>query len=294
MDGFFQSFLKLSACFLVFMVMRVGSCYAQIAAFDIHNQSPESLGMAGTARAIAADQSAFFENPAGLSRHSKHRVFVSDYSLLTGLGSSGADWALKAGVIDGITEDPLHWGFLYSGVHTDLQRKDRYVFSSSFNYEDFLMLGVSSKVIRFGNASVTSRDWVYGIDLGALVFLTDHLAVASFIENIGRFDYNGVNSMPRVYGGGASLNFVNWRLGVDVERNHTDELLTVQTGIEYRVSPALTMRAGYFRELTEKEHGYSLGTSSELFRKLSIDFSFLDQLESNLRIFSLGFRAEIF
>lgn len=267
--------------------------FAEITSFDIHSQSTRSLGVAGAYRSISDDQSAFFVNPAGISRNKENRYFfVSSDFVGSGMSGGKADFALKGGVIDGKTEDPLHWGFLFNGVHTDLERKDFYVLSSSINFEGFLMIGTSSKLINFGNARNTQDQWAYALDLGIMVFLHDMISVGFHLPNL-LSNAKTQNNLDRRYGVGLSLNMRELRVGVDLERNQTEAKMMLQSGIEYRLVPNFFVRGGYFRNLDNKEHGYSLGTSSELSKRLFIDASFLDELNSNFNLFSFSFRVRI-
>lgn len=270
-----------------------GPLFAEVLSFDPYLESPKSLGAAGAYRSIADDPSTFYTNPAGLARHQENRfVFLSGDVVPTGLGGGKKDYVVQAGLLDGKTEKPLAWGFSFAGVHTDTNRKDFYTFDSAFNFENFFLIGLSNSIINFGTRTRTEDQWAYSLGVGIMAFLHEFVSVGVQAQNLLN-SAKDANHLDRRFSLGVSLNLLNLRWAVDMERNQDEGEQVLQTGIEYRFLPGLFLRSGYFRNLTTKEHGYTMGTSSELANRFFVDLGYLNQLKSSFSLLSFGFRVRL-
>src|SRR5690606_38769376 len=127
---------------------------------------PQSLGAGGAYTSIADDQSAFFLNPAGISRHAQERKLYFS----TNFHDRIKDWQLSGGFIDGITEDPLHFGFLFNTVRTGDYKKDEYILAPSLNLRNIVLIGVTNRIVKFNSSPGTPDTWEFAADAGVLIF----------------------------------------------------------------------------------------------------------------------------
>ncbi|PIR23604.1 MAG: hypothetical protein COV44_01860 [Deltaproteobacteria bacterium CG11_big_fil_rev_8_21_14_0_20_45_16] len=258
--------------------------HAQPLYLDLTEQSPRSLGAAGSYITFADDQSAFTANPAGISRHSEYRkIFLGQHFV-----DGWKDWALQAAVIDGKTEDPLHWGFSFNTVHTNLERKDRYSLGLSFNWRNLFLIGFTNDLFNFGNKTLTNDEWSYGMNFGTLIFLGDYVSIgAAIIHGVKMRD--DANPLPRSYNAGLSLNLLKLRMGAEVDRDQDRKKFIYRGSFEYQPMESTTLRAGYHQDQSGHEKIYSFGISLQpVGDRFGLDLGYLDQLESNFETFSVG------
>jgi hypothetical protein len=257
-------------------------CFA-LSALDIPSQSNRSLGAAGAYTAIVDGASAFNLNPAGLSRNAQYRRLYIDSRFYKDF----RHWGLKTALIDGVTEDPVHWGFLFDTTHTRELKKEQYVVSASSGFKDIIFFGTSTRFTHFRESPAATSQWMFSIDTGLLAFVSDHISLGASLKNLLRPE-NSANLIPFSYAGGLGLNFKYFRLDLDAERNHSGHQLTFRAGGEWMVSPYVVLRAGYFQDRTRTEYGYSIGGSYQMDPRFGLDIGFLDQLHSSYKIFSAG------
>lgn len=269
---------------LVFTVLGPFGARAQPIYLDVNDQSPRSLGAAGSYISFSDDQSAFSQNPAGLSRHSENRkIFLSNHFV-----DGWKNWALQGAVIDGKTEDPLHWGFSFNSVHTDLERKDRYSLGLSFNWKNLFLVGLTNDLFNFGNASLTTDEWSYGMNFGALAFIGDYIAIGGAVIHAVKMR-NDANPLPRSYNGGLSLNVLKFRLDAEIHRDQDRKKFIYRSGLEYQPMDSTTFRAGYHQDQSGDEKIYSFGvTLNPVGNRFSLDLGYLDQLKSSFKALSVG------
>jgi len=236
-------------------------------------QSARSLGVAGAYTAIADDRSSFYLNPAGLSRFAEKRSL----SFQGGSRERWKNWSLGASFVDGITEDPLQWGFSFDTTSFPALRQDRYSLATSFRLWDFFRLGVVHHLVYLGRSF---DDWFYQLDAGAIILLGDHFLVGSRMGSAmkasDKFDFS-----ERELRSGVSFNSLNFRLGSDFVYGFKTKGKSFQTGIEYLTHDFLTARAGYQYSQFTKKHAYSFGSSVKVEEQFSVDTGFIDFIKSS-------------
>lgn len=250
---------------------------------DLSSQSIRSLGAGGAYTSIAEDFYAFGKNPAGLSRNAEQRKLgVQNF-----FANRVKDWSLQAGLIDGITEDPLHWGFYFHTTHTRDLRWDQYALGTSYNYENLVLVGISHRLSKFGRSRLARDMWAYGGQAGVLAFLTDWLSIGASGENIARS--KSLGSVSPVKGSfGMSFNSRPCRIGLDVERNFSEKLNKFRFGIEAKATTFLIVRAGGFVDSKKRDMAVTTGFSLSPFEQFQLDFAVLDQWSSSFYVVSSG------
>lgn len=279
----------LRGLFVVPLVWLLTSKVFALDLFDLQNQSTSSLSLSGATTATATDFSALSTNPAGISRHSESRLIGVDNRYF----KKGRNWGLGVGVIDGVTEDPLHWAFHINTVHTRELEMDQYTFGTSYNHNDILLIGVSHRLTKFHPAlSIINDGLYYSLGAGILALVSDHISLGLGGQNLFRSERYGSILPSRVVGGMAA-NFMTVRGDIDLERNLSNENWVLKSGVEYKVSDAITFKVGWNQNLTHEDKGYSLGNSISIVDRLNLDFGFLDQLNSSIITISGGFSVKI-
>lgn len=258
--------------------------------FNPHEQSVKSFGAAGAYVSFADDSSAFTLNSAGISRNLEERSLGASYRIF----KKRRDFGFRAFVIDGKTENPLGWGFLFDWARTREDWHQDYRLGLSFNYKNILMIGSSSVFSRYSPTSVTTRDyWQYANDFGALAFIGNYIAVGVSAKNIIRT--KGETSPYRLLAG-VSGNFRQARLSLEGERNLTDEIWIARAGAELKPFQTVTVRGGgYFGRYKDAstERGYTLGLSLHPLNKFMMDFAYHDRIKSDERSFMVGLSFRI-
>lgn len=252
---------------------------------DIFSESVRSLGAAGSYAAFADDASAFLNNPAGLGRHlSERKFFVQNH-----FSDDFDNWALKANIVDGVTENPLSWGLNFDTVHTDLTKKENYTAAVAFNWNNYILIGSNTNFTNFRNAARTRSDWSVTNTFGLIGMLTDNFAVAASAKNAIIFD-DDANFIGRIWTGALSYNLKRFRASLQLERNQKIKKLVFRGGAEFQYSQFGTIRAGYFRDKDNDEAGYSFGKSIRPSQDSSfnLDLAIFEQLKSDYRAFSVG------
>ncbi len=248
-------------------------------------QSGASLGSGGAYTSIADDESAFYLNAAGTARRMNGRqIFVHNHFL-----DGAKKWNLKAGFIDGITEAPLTFGFLFSTLNTAERKKDDYIANTSFNWENYAMIGLSHHILRLRQARTTSSKWAYGLDSGVLIFPHDIVAIGVHFRNFYR-TFESTIELPRVLVAGLSLNLRKLRISVDGERNFSTQTHELRAGLEYSISSFMILRGGYFTDRKNQQNGYTTGVQIHYAENVSADFAFVDFLHSDTFTYTAGMK----
>lgn len=252
-------------------------------AMDVHRQSPRSLGAGSAYVAVADDESAFFQNSAGISRNLEQRRLSARASAM----SRVRDFDFSASVIDAKTENPLSWGFDFNWARTRDEWFQDFALATAFNYRNFIMVGSQSKFTNFNTAAVTKDYWLFSVDFGALAFLGDFISLGVNAKNLIRTKLEGA---PILFIGGLAFNHRVFRVSLDAERNFTADINSLRTGLEVQPVNSVVLRGGflYSRRSGKDEKSYTLGLSLNLLKKLSLDAGFLDRLESEFKSTSAG------
>ncbi len=254
-----------------------------------HHQSTRSLGVGGAYVSIADDLSAFSLNPAGLSRNSENRMLAFDNRYVNRF----RNWALQGAIIDGKTEDPLHWGFHFNIVETDIVEMDQYTLGLSYSYENYILVGISQRLTNFDTSGMTRDVWIYTMNAGGLWFVTDFLSLAAAVQNAFR-SVADTTLVPVRLTGGLSFNFKYARLSTDLQKDLSNRRLILRGGVEIQpLVSEMSLRAGLFRDFDSEDSGYTLGMTTEPVKGFGIDFGFSDQLDSSLKIFSAGIQLRL-
>ncbi len=232
--------------------------------------------------AIAADASAFYFNPAGLSRHSEYRLLSVSQRFVSELDNFG----IQAAVIDSKTEDPLHWGFLFNFARDKLAaRFQDYAFVTSYNYQNFILLGVGQRFSNFDQRTQTPDKWTYGLNAGLLLFATDNVALGFSVDNVYR-NHSDKFTNPVILRTGVSANFQELRIGLDLERNQSKGKTFGRAGVEYQASRMVQVRTGAFCDTKKDDLGYSLGLGISPAEGFQLNFGWLDQLKSSMTLWA--------
>ncbi len=261
-----------------------------ITELDLHDLGPTGIGAAAATTSIADGSSAFNLNPAGLSRHSERRFFDVHSKFFQKRPKE--NWSVGGSVIDGKTEDPLHWGFRFNSVHTERIKRDTYDLALSFNFKNIVLAGISNQLSDFDRALETPERWTYSMNAGLLLFATDFLSVGAAMSNLLR-STRAATIEPVKGRLGLSFNWIWFRVAADWERDFSHKTNEGRTSLELNPIDMMKFRAGYYRNFTTKAHGLGLCTSVAVFDRLSLDFSLLDAFNSSLRVFTGGLRVEI-
>lgn len=271
---------------LSILVLATVSLKFQLAwAISPEVQSPASLGAGGAYASIVDDESAFFQNPAGTGRNiNRRQIFAENHFL-----NAANRWNLKAGFIDGVTEAPFTFGFLFSTLHTIERKKEDYIANTSINWDNFIMIGLSHHLLRMREALRTRSKWAFGLDAGILAFPFEFLAIGVSFRNFYR-TFESVEELPRVLMSGISLNFKDIRIGFDAERNFSSQSHEFRCGIEYSLLDFTIIRAGYFTDRHGSQKGYTTGVQLHYMENVSADFAFVDFLQSNDSTYSMGLK----
>ncbi len=269
--------------------------YAVISFSAPIDPTPRSLGVSGAYRAIADDASAFETNPAGISRHSEYRrLYASSrfYSLDKTDAGDSLNWGLNTSIIDGITEDPLHWGFSFDTTRSNPLKLQKYSLATSLNIKNIVLVGLGHRFFQFNRTIAFTPEWIFGMDLGVLAFPLDFLSVGAVVKNFVR-SKNDSNKAPVEFGGGAALNLKRLRLAFDIEKNYSRAATFFMSGLEFSFTPISILRGGYYQDRTHSEYGYSVGMSVSPDPKFGMDLGFVDQLKSDYMVFSAGIALQL-
>lgn len=256
--------------------------------FDLHQQSVRSLGCAGAYSAIADGSSSLWLNPAGLSRNAENRLFFAQNHFV----NDTKNWALGISLIDGKTEDPLHWGFLFDTVHTQEIEKDLFALGTSAGFFDTIFVGLTSRLVNYNRAQLTPERWAYSTDFGALAFLGDYVAIGATLQNTIR-TYESPDFHPVKLNGGASFNFKRFRTALEVQRDFSKEAWLFRGGVEYQALQFTVVRGGYYRNRTGDESGLTAGLTLQFGQQFGIEGAYLDRLDSDIRYYSMGVRVRL-
>jgi len=257
--------------------------------FSIHNHTPKSLGAGGAYVSIVDDDSAFQLNPGGISRHAESRSLIFHSTFV----EKASSWALGGAVIDGLTEDPLHWGFQFNTVHTEKLKMEYYNLASSYNFRDFILIGVTNQLTKFHHSALTSNPLIFTMSAGVLIFATDTVSIGLSVLNPVRTRESGILAPVKFLGGGG-FNLKHLRAGLDYERDFSNRINTIRMGVELQpLTASFSLRGGFYREITHGIFGYTTGFTATPTESLGVDFAFLDQLNSEFKAFTTGLRIRL-
>ncbi len=250
-------------------------------AMDELRQSARSLGAAGAYSPIADDLSAFYLNPAGLSRNSESRIFAMGG---TALENTKKNFGLHAALIDGKTEDPLHWGFLFNMAKTDSRRFYDYILASSYSYQGFLMLGIQNRISSF---ELPTDKTAFSISVGALALLGENLTLSISGSNLYRTHTDGVD-LPLSFGGGGSFNLEMIRLAFNFERLHEQNKTYGRIAGEILLGENMMVRGGYLSDIHAADRAWSAGLSLMPTEGSSLDVGYLHYLNADFFVLNTG------
>lgn len=268
------------AFFLVLMGLK--SVYAESPDYlGMHRMTASSLGLGGATTAVADGADAFYKNPAGLSRKSEYRYMHLGNRFIDNF----RNWGVMGGFIDGKTQEPLAWGFLFNYARSKREaRFQDYSLATSYGFSHVLMIGLGHRLSNYDRAQFTPNRWVYSLNPGVLLFVSDQIAFGASIDGAFR-SYSDKYASPFVYRGGASLNFKEWRASLDVERNESLKRSYLRTGAEGHLMNSLILRGGFFSDAKQKDIGYTLGLGYEPSTFLQLSTGFMDQLKSSTQAY---------
>jgi len=265
------------------------------AAFHPERSSPRSLGVGEATVSSADDTSAFVVNPAGLSRHASIRR-LSGHGFIQ---RKPSHYNVSGAFIDGVTEDPLHWGFRFQHQSSALSKFQDYGLGLSSQWGEHILFGTSQHLQHFKTTARHQKTWAYTWHAGLLLLINDYWAFGASIENPYRFTKKRAID-PMIVRSGMSLNLESWRFLTQYDFDASHETQGLKAGLEWRTIASLTLRGGFFHDFNRSfrrddslARGYSLGASLEPDRHFSLDLAFLDQLKSSERILSFGLSVRI-
>ncbi len=271
---------------LISSILVAGSAGAQ--SFDVHPETPKSLGRGGATVANADDSSLYFSNPAGLGRFAERRAFD-----LSGLFlRSPRDFTVKASLTDGKTEDPLAWGFSFNGVRTRAREYQDYRVASGIDlYDHSLFVGATTRFTNFNTATLTPDEFVFSGNLGLLGFIGDYVSLGVSADNLLRSQKKTAVA-PILVRAGGSLNLKWTRLSGEAERNFSSKVWEFKGGLEWKPTYNLTLRTGGRAQKarsTNIDAAYSLGFSmASANEQVGFDAAFFDELKSDFVAWSVG------
>ncbi len=255
------------------------------AGIQVHELSPEALGMAGSFVSVADDSSNFYQNPAGLGRIVGKRRVSSDVRFK----EKFKEFGVHVSLMDGKTQEPLAWGFAFNTARTDYEKFYDYAVASSFSFMRMFHFGAQTSFTNFNTAEVTDDRWIISGDLGGLALFGDHVSIGMSGKNIWRSKKKG-SLAPVSASGGAGINFFRWRASIEGERDFSNKIWSGRVGGEFRVFEEFVVRAGYATnykgEILDK--AYTLGVSIRAGNMFSIAGAFMDVLNSSERAVSSG------
>jgi hypothetical protein len=248
---------------------------------DELRQSARSLGAAGAYAPIADDLSAFYLNPAGLSRNSESRIFAMG---ATALENTKDNFGLRAALIDGKTEDPLHWGFLFNMAQTESRRFYDYILASSYSYQGFLMIGIQNRISSF---ELPTDKTVFSVSVGALALLGENLTLSVSGSNLYRTQTDQAD-LPLSFGGGGSLNLETIRFAFNFERLHEPNKTYGSFAAEILLSENMMARGGYLSDIHAADRAWSAGLSLMPTEGSSLDVGYLHYLNADFFVLNTG------
>lgn len=271
---------------LIPSLLIVAEAHAQ--SFDIHSETPKSLGRGGATVANADDSSLYFSNPAGLGRFVETRTLEASGLFLR----KPRDYTVKASLTDGKTEDPLVWGFSFNGVRTrDREYQDYRVATGIDLYDQSLFIGATTRFTNFNTATLTPDKSVFAGNLGLLGFIGDYVSLGISADNLLR-SQKKTSVAPVLVRAGGSLNLQWARLSGEAERNFSSKVWEFKGGLEWRPTYYLTFRGGGRMQKarsTNIDAGYSLGFSlASANDRVGLDAGFFDELKSDFVAWSVG------
>lgn len=276
--------MKINAISFVFVLLALPSTSIVGQGFEpikSHRFTAGSLGVANAVTSIASHTSAFYFNPAGISRHSEYRLVSASPRFI----ESADNFGVQAAVIDGKTEDPLHWGFSYNFARSEsVARFHDFVLGTSYNFNNRVLIGVGQRLTNFDRRALTPEKWTYGINAGALVFVTDHIAFGASFDNFVRSNESAITN-PVIFRSGVSANFERFRIGLDAERDQSNTKTTGRMGGEWQATQLMQSRAGFFSDTAQKDIGYTLGLGFKPSEIFQLNLAFMDQLKSSVMIY---------
>ncbi len=248
---------------------------------DYLRQSARSLGAAGAYSSIADDSSAFYLNPAGLSRNSEARLFATTGTFLE---NTRDNFGITAALMDGKTEDPLHWGFLFNMARTESRRFYDYVLASSYSYDGFLMVGIQNRLSSF---ELPSDKTAFSISAGALALLGENLTLSIWGANLYRTDTENPD-LPLSFGGGGSFNLETIRLAFNFERLPEPNKVYAQMAGELLIGENMMLRGGYLSDIHAADRAWSAGLSLLPTEGSSLDVGYLHYLNADFFVLNSG------
>jgi hypothetical protein len=252
--------------------------------------------MGGAFTAIAADATAAYWNPAGLTQLEKQEVssmYTNQFEL--NIGYSFLNYATVFGEKNAFA---LSWIRLSADniPKTGLDENGRPIIIDYFKEEENAVLlsaarrlkekvslGANIKTIsgRIGEVNASG----FGIDLGVLFSLGNSLKVGLVVKNIGadlKWDTGHSDTLPLITTLGIAYKTLNEKvtLAVDVEKR-TNRPLIFREGIEFWLSKDIAIRIGMNGENFTAGAGLRIG-------KLSLDYAYMSHDLGNSHRVSLG------
>lgn len=204
------------------------------------NPGAKQLGMSNSDIALSNDVFTIFNNPAGLSQMNWREV---------GFFYSPAPFGLKQ-LSSGFLayHEPTSFGSLGLGLMTygfELYRENKLTltYSNSLDKKYFIGTNVNLHSLTIKNYG---SDFIYSLDLGALIYFTDDLRWGVFVKNLNRATWqNDSEPIPVVFKSGFSYDLIrSFSLNVNIEK----ELLfdpNINFGLNYDLLDFISIRTGF-------------------------------------------------
>jgi len=254
---------------IIILVLSFRVSYSQ---FELLDVGAKPISMGGAFTSLANNSNAVYYNPAGISQLPFREVSIFYSPAPFGLkelanGSVNFVEPTKFGAF-GLSAKT--YGFeLYKEITATLTYANNYnrkiYYGANINYYNL-------KIQNYGSASA------FGIDIGAMAYLTDFLRWGFSAFNLNRPSIGTQNDkLPQVYRTGLSVQprtDLNFALDVEKDTRYT---ASVKAGIEYTLYDMISLRAGIGTEPTKFSGG--VGFSYSLFE---VDYGFYNHQDLGL------------
>jgi len=221
-----------------------------------YNPGAKQISLSNSDVALSNDVFALFNNPAGLSQMNWREIGIYYSPAPFGLTE------LANGYI--AYNEPFSFGSIALGGMTygfELYRETKVTAGFSYNYENRFFAGAA---LNFHNYSIKNygNDFVFYLNLGGLVYATDHLRLVFSVQNINRASLaDEDDQIPVVINSGLSYDFidelsVNLAMEKDVRYN-----VSILFGIDYNLIENLSLRTGFSNEPSRYTAGIGINYS---------------------------------
>ncbi len=247
---------KLLLIFLIIVPFAINT-YPQ------YNPGAKQAALAYSDAAQANDVFSLFNNPAGLAQMNWREIGI--YYSPAPFGFS----ELANGFI--AYNEPFSFGSIAAGAMTygfELYRENRVTAGFSYNYENRFFAGVS---LNYHSVSIKNygNDGCFYIDLGGLLYLTDHLRWGFSVHNVNHATYGGYeDQVPFIFNSGASYDITDeFTLNAAVEKDIRYNA-SLMIGIDYDIIKYFSIRTGFSNEPSRYTAGIGIH-----YRFINLDYA---------------------